>query len=120
VHGDENWTICNPDIDALAAEIAAEFAAARRADPQDVWEEVAAAAERGESGYIPVRGSRRATPEESARFREQIAPFMAAKAHELREKKASLGLTDEEEALLCANELWLQPRSSEGGTSGDA
>jgi hypothetical protein len=110
----------NRDLNVLAAEIAAEFAAAFRADRQDVWEEVAAAAERGETGYIPVRGSRFATPEESAMWREEVAPVMAAKAQELREKKASSGLTNEEQGLLCATELWLQPGSREAGPGRDA
>ena len=112
--GGENLDDGHPDLDALAAEIASEIAAAVHADRGDVREQMAAAAERGEKGYIHVRRSTVTTSEQQAKRLEEIAPLMAAQASMLREKVASLGLTAEEESLLGAAELWLQRFAPEG------
>ena len=112
---DENWTTHTPDLDALGAEIAAEMAAGVRAARQDVWEEVAVAAERGQTGYIPVRGSRVASPEEQAMWLEEIAPLMAAEVRRLRERLASSGLTAQEEGRLSVADSWLQRFAPEAG-----
>jgi hypothetical protein len=105
-----------PDVDALAAEIATEIAVAFQADR----EELAAAAARGEKGYIQVRHSAVDTADKRARSWEEIAPLLAAQASKLREKVASLGLTAEEASLLEAAELWLQRFGPEGASGRDA
>jgi hypothetical protein len=96
VDGGEDLADGHPDLDARAAEIAAEIAAAVHAERRDVWEQVVAAAERGKTGYIPVRHTTDTASEQQAKWLEEIALLMAAQASKLREKVGSLGLTAEE------------------------
>ena len=108
-----------PDLDEMVVEIAAEIAAAFRADGQDVREQIEAAVSRGETGYIQVRRSTVDPTEKRAKSWEEIAPLVAAQATELHEKVASLGLTPEEAGLLSDAELWLQ-RFRRGGAGHQA
>jgi hypothetical protein len=113
----------DPDVDALAAEVSAEIAAAFRSDRanrQLVRDPTAAAAERGRRGYAPVRRPTVTASERRRKWLEEIAPLIADQASDLTEKVASLGLTPEEESLLDKAELWLRRSGPDGPVGQDA
>jgi hypothetical protein len=115
MHGGQGVDDGQPDLDAMAAEINAEIAAAFQADRQALRTQIEAAAARGESGYIQVSRSTEDASEKRAKSWQEIAPLLAAQASELREKVASLGRTPEEASLIRAAELWLQSYGPEAG-----
>jgi hypothetical protein len=104
----------DPDLDRLAAEIASDFAAQHAGRRAEIAEGIAEAKRQGLTwGYIPIGGSRVATPEEARQLRDNWTPIMRQTAQELRAKKEAGSLTSDEESKLQAAEAWLQGPTSD-------
>lgn len=111
--GDQSSVPDDPDLDRLAAEIASDFAAQHAGRRAEIAEAIAEAKRQGLTrGYIPIGGSRVATPEEAVQWREHWTPIMRETVQELRAKRQAGSLTSDEKSKLQAAEAWL-----EGGTT---
>jgi len=101
---DDDWNSEDFDLDQAAAEIADAFAA-RLPDRRELFQ---AAEAQGDLRYVPMPGTRMATPEEQAVHVETQIPGMIEGVRELRSTAATRPLTSSEQSRLTALERWFE------------